>query len=136
MAIIYCDGGYDNLRKRNGRYAVVTDKIIIIEKIDVKTSNEAEYFGIVKALKLAVPGDIIYSDSELAVNQLAGEWNVKAQNLRPLWLKARALINKKRITIKWISRKYNEAGKLLEQNDILKLNTEKKCDDCTEVPHE
>jgi ribonuclease HI len=60
------------------------------------TNNVAEYMGLILGLKRAKAMGIkeleVYSDSELLVRQLAGEYQVKAEHLRPLHDEARALL--------------------------------------------
>jgi ribonuclease HI len=57
-----------------------------------KTCNEAEYealnFGLWLAHERGVKRLEVYSDSELVIRQLEGEYKVKAANLRSLWRKA------------------------------------------------
>jgi ribonuclease HI len=58
------------------------------EYIGDATNNEAEYRALIEALDCATRhcrGDIEhFSDSELLVKQLNGQYKVKAQNLKPL----------------------------------------------------
>ncbi len=55
------------------------------EYIGVTTNNEAEYRALIKALdeaKKYKPEEITcYSDSKLMINQLKGEWKIKAPQL-------------------------------------------------------
>ncbi len=117
--IWFCDGGYDNLRKRNGIYCIVNDNgFKRVQKILVESSNEAEYFAIIESLILANPGDTIYSDSQLIVNQLVGGWKVKSDNLYHFWYEACELIESKfkgNINITWIPRDVNKAGIILDR---------------------
>ncbi len=57
------------------------------------TNNEAEYQGLLHALKAAAElgfeSVTIRSDSELMVKQIKGEYRVKAPNLKPLFATAR-----------------------------------------------
>lgn len=57
------------------------------------TNNEAEYQGLLHALKaasgLGFESVHIRSDSELMVKQIKGEYRVKAANLKPLYATAR-----------------------------------------------
>jgi ribonuclease HI len=64
------------------------------EYVGVGTNNEAEYKALISALKVAKNfGDelLCYSDSNLLVNQMSGEWAVKHPNIKPLWREAVAL---------------------------------------------
>ena len=57
------------------------------------TNNEAEYQGLLHALKAAAELGFesihVRSDSELMVKQIKGEYRVKAENLKPLYATAR-----------------------------------------------
>jgi ribonuclease HI len=65
------------------------------ELIGVATNNIAEYSGLIaglaKAVELAVPEVDVYSDSELMVKQMRGEYRVKNEALRALSLEASRL---------------------------------------------
>lgn len=60
------------------------------------TNNEAEYQGLLHALKVArqlnFENILVKSDSELMVKQIKGEYRVKAANLKPLFVEARELL--------------------------------------------
>jgi len=62
------------------------------------TNNTAEYTAIVKALEavlaLGVKRVKVFSDSELLVRQLSGEYKVKSEQLRPLFSKAVELLDR------------------------------------------
>jgi ribonuclease HI len=64
--------------------------------LGVATNNIAEYNGLLAALRWAVAhGERsvhIRADSELLVKQMRGEYRVKHENLKPLFLQACALI--------------------------------------------
>ena len=61
------------------------------------TNNEAEYQGLLHALKAAKEIGFesvhVCSDSELMVKQIKGEYRVKAPNLKPLHAEARELFS-------------------------------------------
>ena len=63
--------------------------------IGVATNNVAEYSGLVaglrKALELHVPEVEVVSDSELLVKQMRGEYRVKNEALRALFVEATSL---------------------------------------------
>lgn len=115
----WTDGGYNNLKKRGGIYCITDgNEFCRIQKIIVNSSNEAEYFGMIETLRIANPGDTIYSDSQLTVNQLINNWQVRAENLKHFWQEAHDLIENKfkgNIKIKWIRRNKNLAGIVLEK---------------------
>ena len=60
------------------------------------TNNVAEYMGLILGLRRAKAMGIkdldVFSDSELLVRQIAGEYAVKAEHLKPLHQEAKALI--------------------------------------------
>ena len=87
------------------------------EKKPNLTNNQAEYIAIISALnKYANSNDeiIIYSDSKNTVNQLNHEFAINNDQLRNLAQESWSLIGKfSNLTIVWIPRKENLAGKML-----------------------
>lgn len=91
------------------------------------TNNEAEYQGIILALKkfkalfgnkLAKNNEIeLRSDSELLINQLNGEYKILDEKIQPLFLEIWNLrLDFKKIKFKLISREKNqEADRLVNQ---------------------
>jgi len=61
------------------------------------TNNVAEYTALVKALEAAVQKDpeqlSIFSDSELLVRQITGQYRVKSEQIKPLFQQALSLLN-------------------------------------------
>ncbi len=98
------------------------------------TNNVAEYTGIVKALEavkqLGAKQVIIYSDSELLVKQLNGEYKLKSEQIRPLFRQALDLLSElENWKVQHISREKNkQADKLVNQA----LNLERDIDMKTE----
>ena len=79
------------------------------------TNNYAEYMGLILGLKRAKAMGIkaldVFADSELLVRQLNGEYQVKAENLRPLHEEARQLLAAfPGVTLRHIRREENEAA--------------------------
>jgi probable phosphoglycerate mutase len=64
--------------------------------LGIATNNVAEYNGLLAALKWAIENGHrqvhIRADSELLVKQMRGEYKVKHEGLKPLFLQACALI--------------------------------------------
>ena len=87
------------------------------EKKPNLTNNQAEYLAIIAALKKFVNSDeeiIIFSDSKNTVSQLNHEFAINNEQLRALAQEAWPLIGKfSNLTLTWISRKENLAGKML-----------------------
>jgi ribonuclease HI len=84
------------------------------------TNNVAEYTALAKALQWLLANDYssqkveVKTDSQLVVNQLAGDYKVKARRIMSLYKEVLFLKSKfQDIQIKWISRDKNrEADKL------------------------
>lgn len=104
---IWCDGGLKNLCVTNS-----AGKVEIIETEG--TCNENKYRAMIHALEQANDGDTIYSDSQLIVNQITRNWKVKAINLYALNGKAMDIYKSKNIKVEWVSRDFNKAGWILE----------------------
>ena len=87
------------------------------EKKPEITNNQAEYMAIISALKKFVDSDneiIIYSDSKNTVNQLNHEFAINNEKLRDLARESWVIIGKfSNLSIVWIPRKENLAGKML-----------------------
>lgn len=89
-------------KMRLQKSGVVSSRDMYIRNIS--TSNEAEYMALISALlsmhKRLYDGEakdgrcFVHSDSLLLVNQLNGAWRVKADNLKPLYEEAMALLSK------------------------------------------
>lgn len=82
------------------------------------TNNVAEYRALLMALEEAgrhAPDRLtVYSDSELLVRQLKGEYKVKAQHLRPLFVEAsRRLRGFPTVRILHVGREENRRADLL-----------------------
>ncbi len=97
----------------------------IKENVGRKTNNEAEYLALIKALQKIrdickekkIRSCTIFMDSQLVVNQINGNYKVKAKNLLPLFKKAKELekeIAEKgcEISIKWINREKNISDRI------------------------
>jgi len=81
--------------------------------IGVATNNVAEYSGLVaglrKAVELHVPELEVVSDSELMVKQMRGEYRVKNEALRGLFLEAGAVARELRsVEYRHVKRAHNE----------------------------
>jgi len=109
---VYVDGS-----GKNGAfcYLVVGGKPRIFTKEHL-TNNQAEYKAIVAALQ-ELPGRelTIYSDSQLAVRQLNGEYKIRDSHLKSLAAEVRTLSQGREVVFEWIPREKNLAGKVLEK---------------------
>jgi ribonuclease H / adenosylcobalamin/alpha-ribazole phosphatase len=83
------------------------------EAIGTATNNVAEYralvAGLEKALELGVEEVDVVSDSQLLVRQMTGDYKVKNEALRKLWLEAEALARRlRKVTYRSVPREHNE----------------------------
>lgn len=70
--------------------------------IGIKTNNEAEYLAFAAALNwicdnqlpLQISQITFYSDSELLVRQVTGQYKVKAKNLKPIFAIVKSLLDR------------------------------------------
>jgi len=103
------DSGYGYFVKETGES--------FYEKKPELTNNQAEYLAIISALNKYVDSDeeiTIYSDSKNTVNQLNHEFAINNEHLRTLAQEAWSIIAKfSNLSIKWVPRKENLAGKML-----------------------
>ena len=112
---IYVDGSGGS-RSGYGFFVKETGESFFEEKPGI-TNNQAEYLAIISALKKYDSSDdeiIIYSDSKNTVNQLNHEFAINNEQLRTFAREAWALMAKfSHLTIKWVPRSENLAGKML-----------------------
>jgi len=85
------------------------------------TNNVAEYTGVVKALeaviKIGAKSLIVFSDSQLLVKQINGEYKVKSEQIRPLFQQAVEMLGRlENWKVQFVFRDKNkEADKLVNQ---------------------
>ncbi|MBI5778672.1 MAG: ribonuclease HI family protein [Planctomycetes bacterium] len=104
------------------------------EFIGQTTNNVAEYTALIRMLKhlnkllKQKPADInIYSDSELLVNQMNGDYRIKSEHLIPLAIEARKLMKAHgEIKLNLITREHNKIADKLANKA---LNTEASFDE-------
>jgi ribonuclease HI len=95
------------------------------------TVNEGEYTALIEAL-ISIPARYeperldVYSDSQLMVRQIMGDYKCKSKKLNPLkqqvWILARALQESGflPVTFNWVPREDNLAGLVLENKEMFK----------------
>ncbi len=113
---IYCDGsGYNG---RTSGYCVIRGDYIERKIYEKRyTNNEMEWEAMIQALKIAESGDTVYSDSQLVVNQITGNWKIKESHLIPYADEGKTLLRSKRgVSVKWIPREQNDAGIYIERH--------------------
>ena len=119
MFVLYFDGyAKGNPGPAGYQYVILKgEKIIAKEKeaIGTATNNEAEYVGLIngltKALTLGIKDLLVIGDSQLVIQQMRGNYAVRAPNLRKLYEGAKKLARKFRtIRFEWRPREQNKAG--------------------------
>ncbi len=112
---VYVDGS-GGPNSGYGYFVKETGESFYEKKLEL-TNNQAEYLAIISALNKFVNSkeDItIFSDSKNTVNQLNHEFAINNEQLRNLARDAWSIIGKfSNLSIVWISRKENLAGKML-----------------------
>jgi len=87
------------------------------ERIGIKTNNEAEYMGMIEALKMCQKKKIeqadIYMDSNLVVQQMLGKFKVKKPHLQKLFIEAKQLSKNIEVNFFHVRREKNEIADYL-----------------------
>ena len=121
---IYTDGGTkDNGGENQESYVAVwaKNKIVVYKKIGNKTSNQSEYIALIEGLKWLKnekprKRNVFITDSKLMKQQIAFDWQIKTQHLKPLAKTARGLLHETNSILKWRPREENKAGIYLEDS--------------------
>ena len=98
---MYIDGAADLHSKTSGIGGVIykdSEEIFTFsEYVHDSTNNEAEYgaliFGLKSLLRLSIQNIVIYSDSELVVRQVNGEYKVKNDRMKKLHAETLSLLS-------------------------------------------
>lgn len=97
-AVAYSDGGSRADISGYGVYIQIEDPartVEISEALKNASNNEAEYLGLIAALRWAVQSKVheleVIMDSEVIVRQMTGRYECRAANLIPLYRKAKNL---------------------------------------------
>ena len=90
------------------------------------TNNVAEYHGLIEALtcahRLGAKSIRVFSDSQLVVKQLSGEYRVKADHLKELHARALRLLNHfEEAHIEFVERERNKEADRLANEAIRRL---------------
>ncbi len=113
---IWLDGSGWN-GKTSGYAVVFEDKTrppIVVRLHEKKTNNEMEYAALIRALQESAPGDHLFTDSQLLVGHVTAAWKVNYAHLRPLVAEAKRLLAAKKVSLTWVPREKNNAGKIFE----------------------
>ena len=127
---LYTDGACSGNPGRIGIGCVIYDEkndivYTISKELRKGTNNEAEYLAIINGLKAVIqfiPETVlVYSDSQLAINQINGDWMVKKFHLLILFKQVIEIVNKNKninFCFKWTSRKFNKIADHLASSAI------------------
>jgi ribonuclease HI len=110
---IYIDGSGWNGHQATWIVLPENGRPIIKSLTEYHTNNEMEYLALIEALKISKDGDEILSDSQLIINQVLLKWAVRQESLRAYWKEALDLLHDKQVTLTWVSREENKAGRLI-----------------------
>lgn len=101
MITAYFDGGARGNPGPAGYGVYIVDALgnVLSEQhgsLGTATNNIAEYHGLIAALQWAVEHEVkqitVKGDSQLIVEQMRGNYKVKNEGLKPLYLQARMLV--------------------------------------------
>lgn len=126
--IIYTDGACRGNPGPAGIGALILDDAgeclaEISEFLGNATNNIAEYIALIKALEKALSLQAkeveIFTDSQLLVKQVLGEYKVKNEGLKPLYLQVKMLEKQfKRFSINHVPREKNKLADKLANKGI------------------
>ena len=120
---VHIDGASRNNPGNAGAGVLIEDEAGVViaelkEYLGITTNNEAEYKALIIALnylsKTTVSGEsdkiAFFSDSQLLVKQMNGEYSVKSPNILPLYLEAKKILKNRRLdcSFTYISREFNK----------------------------
>lgn len=124
---IYSDGASRGNPGPSGIGAVILKNGEVVHEIakyiGQVTNNVAEYEALLAALDYCVkhkcsPVEIL-ADSQLLIKQLAGEYRVKHENIKPLYQKAQSLLSHLKVTgYKHVPREQNKHADKLANKGI------------------
>ncbi|MDO8281418.1 MAG: ribonuclease HI family protein [Thermodesulfovibrionia bacterium] len=128
-AEIYCDGACSGNPGKSGIGVVILfhgskeNELRISEYIGEATNNIAEYTSLLKGLTEADSSGVkkvrVFMDSELVVKQIKGEYRVRNENLKLLWVKAMKLIDKfEKFEISHVRRELNGEADALARSAV------------------
>ncbi len=122
----YIDG-FTKLRNPSpigGGYSIFDENNTLIKVENIKkigmTNNEAELLGLLNCLKEVKIGDTISTDSmnTIAWIRTKKDKKIARQDLLPIILECRQMIDSLKINLIWEGRDYNLAGKYNESSGI------------------
>jgi len=112
---------------------VEVDGAVVLEKLGYvgygpgMTSNVAEYCGCIAVLEQIAEhkGDaIVFSDSQMVINQMRGDWKVKKGAYVPYFKQAKTLletVGADRVELQWIPRDQNRRADTLSRKALTEI---------------
>jgi ribonuclease HI len=116
---VFTDGGGQGPDGRTSSFAWLREdtREKHVEHVPGLSNNEAEYRGVISALKALRAGSKVevLTDSLLVVSQIRGEYRIRDPKLAKLAAEVKTITEHKRLTLTltWIPRSNNLAGKLI-----------------------
>lgn len=107
---LYTDGGYRAANEVGAwSYMIFDDNGLLDQGSGIvrdATNNICEYTALINGLlalgEFGAERALVISDSQLLIKQMQGKWQVKSENIKPLWRDAVTLANKVgEITFEW-----------------------------------
>ncbi|MBM6399321.1 reverse transcriptase-like protein [Phycicoccus sonneratiae] len=135
--------GYGALVRDTDSGALLAERAEPLGKV---SNNVAEYRGLIAGLEAAHAIDpgadvLVRMDSKLVVEQMAGRWKIKHEDMRRLALQAREVANALReaggsVRYEWIPRAENKAADALSNDGMDGLTVDRRHDgsDAPEAP--
>jgi ribonuclease HI len=128
--VAYIDGGSLGNPGSAGIGVVIADseggKIQIAKWIGRQDNNVAEYFALLEALQCAIALKAsaihVYSDSEVVVRQMTGQYRCRSPRLYSLHWICRKLTRSIRFSISHVRREHNAEANLLANSAARKRN--------------
>jgi ribonuclease HI len=124
-----------NPSSQGGGYTIMDENGTVVERKCYKrpgfTNNEGELLGLYRALEIAAKGDIIVSDSYVAISWVKGGRPRKAsvrKDLHGLMFHCKALHRDKEISLEWGPRESNLAGVYNEEYPTFEESKREKPD--------
>ena len=132
--IVEADGGSRGNPGVAGYGALVRDRVsgeVLAERaaaLGKKSNNVAEYTGLIEGLQAVVDHEpnatvTVRMDSKLVIEQMAGRWKIKHEDMKRLAAQAQKLVGQIRhaggaVTFEWIPREKNKAADKLSNEGM------------------
>lgn len=107
---LYCDGGFRVAENKGAWSYMIFDDNGLLDQgsgiVSDVTNNQMEYMALIRGLmalnRFEAQRLVVVSDSQLMIRQMQGRWQVKSDNIKPLWREAISNAGKiEEITFEW-----------------------------------